>query len=401
MQNTLEKILKWQAKKALKKSGAKVVVVSGSVGKTSTTQAIATVLSESFNTIKTLKNYNSNLGVPCSIFEQNFPQKLKNPFAWVYIIAKNQLKILRKINVEVYVLELGTDKPGDLMEFSWLKPDIGVVTAVAPEHMEFFLSLDGVAKEELSIAQFCDITVINKRMINDVYLQYASTDDLYNYDRDDISHLGLSKSDLKIIGDHSLDAVAAGVAVGKALKMIDSDLSAGAKKIVPQQGRMNKLKGVSNTTIIDDTYNSSPEAAVAALDYLYSVDAPQKIALLGNMNELGLTSADEHSKLGEYCDPNKLDLIVTLGEDANNYLASAAKKKGCKVVTTISPYEAAKVILQNLKPDAVILCKGSQNKVFAEEAVKILLVNTEDENKLVRQGAFWTKKKRESFKELA
>ena len=149
--------------------------------------------------------------------------------------------------------------------------------------------------------------------------------------------------------------------------------------------------------IIDDTYNASPEAVKAALDTLYGIEAPQRIALLGNMNELGDYSESAHREIGQYCNPEKLDLLVTLAGDANTFTAAEAEAKGCTVVRVDSPYDAAEKIKFALKPGAVILAKGSQNRVFAEEAVKQLLADPADQSKLVRQSASWLKIKQQQF----
>jgi UDP-N-acetylmuramoyl-tripeptide--D-alanyl-D-alanine ligase len=161
---------------------------------------------------------------------------------------------------------------------------------------------------------------------------------------------------------------------------------------------MRRLVGINNSTIIDDTYNASPEAVSAALKTLYRLDAPQKIAVLGNMNELGKFSAEAHRQIGEQCDPKQLDLVVTIGPDANKYLAPAAEKKGCKVGTFSDPYQAGEFVKLQIKPGALVLVKGSQNKVFAEEAVKTLLADPVDASKLVRQSRYWMKIKAKNFK---
>jgi UDP-N-acetylmuramoyl-tripeptide--D-alanyl-D-alanine ligase len=111
------------------------------------------------------------------------------------------------------------------------------------------------------------------------------------------------------------------------------------------------------------------------------------------MNELGETSAAAHKQLGQLCDPKKLDLVVTLGRDANDYLAPAAKQQGCKVVVSDSPYEAGRLIAQAIRPGACVLVKGSQNGVFAEEAIKSLLADASEAKKLVRQSDAWLRKK--------
>jgi UDP-N-acetylmuramoyl-tripeptide--D-alanyl-D-alanine ligase len=319
---------------------------------------------------------------------------MKNIFGWGLLLSKNQLQLIGPKKVDVLVLELGTDSPGDIAEFSWLLPDIAIVTAVTPEHMEFFKTLDAVAVEELSVAKFSEKTIVNKQMVDHTFLKFAETEQLYNYSRDDIQHVGLKPEDLQVVGEHSIDAVSAGLAVGRELGMQTSSLQTGAKAVESQPGRMRVLNGLNSSKLVDDTYNSSPDAVIAALDYLYSVDSPQRIALLGNMNELGDSSSMEHTKIGKYCDPKKLDLVVTLGEDANHYLADAAKDNGCAVAAAQTPQEAANIIKNQLVDEgAIILLKGSQNSVFAEEAVKLLLANPDDENKLVRQSAFWQKKK--------
>ncbi len=159
------------------------------------------------------------------------------------------------------------------------------------------------------------------------------------------------------------------------------------------------IAGKKQSLIIDDTYNASPEAVIAALDTLYELPAKQKIALMGQMNELGKHSRTLHEEVGKHCDPKHLDLVVTLGRDANTYLAAAAEKRGCKVMRCPSPYHAADVIRPLLKKDTVILAKGSQNGVYAEEAVKALLADHRDVKKLVRQSRQWLKVKEQQFRE--
>lgn len=396
IRNIIAKIIRWQANKYIVKSNAKIVAITGSVGKTSTTQAIGEILSRKFLVRKTLYNYNTDLGVPCSVFATSMPSNVKNPFGWFAIILKNQLKIYRKHHIDIFVLELGTDQIGEIEQFKWLQPDINVVTAIAPEHMEQFKSIESVAKEELTASHFSDCVLINKTMVDHKYLQYADTTEMYNYSRGDVLEL-VDVSRLHVIGRHSLDALAAAIKVAQIFGLKDREIVEGLILIKPQKGRMSKLSGLRGSVLIDDTYNSSPEAVIAALDYVYQTDATQRIVLLGNMNELGDTSNFEHTKIGSYCRADMIDLVVTLGPDANTYTAPAASKNGCRVLKTTSPDEAADVIIQNMKDKALILIKGSQNNVFAEEVVKRLLSNDDDRDQLVRQSSYWLKKKKQNF----
>ena len=112
---------------------------------------------------------------------------------------------------------------------------------------------------------------------------------------------------------------------------------------------MQELNGLNGSTIIDDSYNASPEAVKLALQTLYSMPAGYKIALLGNMNELGKFSEAAHEEVGEMCDPKQSDEVITIGPDANQFLAEAAKKRGCKVQSFNSPYEAGDYLKQCLK----------------------------------------------------
>ncbi|HET7827881.1 MAG TPA: cyanophycin synthetase, partial [Candidatus Saccharimonadales bacterium] len=162
--------------------------------------------------------------------------------------------------------------------------------------------------------------------------------------------------------------------------------------------RMQILLCVNGSTIIDDSYNASPAAVKLALDYLYEIDSPQKIAVLGNMNELGSFSESAHIEIGKYCDPKQLALVITIGPDANKYLAPSASAMGCKVHEFDSPYTAGEYLKPILQKGAAVLVKGSQNGVFAEETVKLLLANPADVNKLVRQSTDWLKIKQKAFK---
>jgi UDP-N-acetylmuramoyl-tripeptide--D-alanyl-D-alanine ligase len=113
------------------------------------------------------------------------------------------------------------------------------------------------------------------------------------------------------------------------------------------------------------------------------------------MNELGSYTQQAHEQVGRYCDPKKLDLVVTVGRDAKKWLAPAAEQVGCKVESCDDPISAGKFVRKKLKPKALVLAKGSQNGVFLEEAVKLLLASSGDSGKLVRQGDYWLKIKKD------
>ncbi len=409
-------ILGWQVRRLRKKTNVKVVAVAGSIGKTSTKYAVATVLEQSYRVCWQEGNYNDLASVPLVFFGLDMPS-LFNPIAWLMVFIKIERKLAKEYPYDVVVIELGTDYPGNLVQFKkFIHADIGVLTAIAPEHMEFFMDLDTVAKEELTIAGLSNKLLIGIDYCDQKYL--AGIDDYLTYGESQESNyrlndvrFSLNGSKFRILkeGKEYIDdqhdsfaktqlmSVTAAVAVADFMGIDKQSIKNGIHKIMPVSGRMQRLQGINDSIILDDTYNSSPEAVKAALDTLYKIDAPQKITLLGNMNELGSYSDSAHIEIGKYCDPKQVNLVVTLGPDANNYTALAAEENGCKVVRTDTPYQAAEVIKDNLKNGAVILVKGSQNMVFAEEAVKALLDNPDDTGKLVRQSPSWLQKKQRIF----
>jgi UDP-N-acetylmuramyl pentapeptide synthase len=420
IKNQLTKLFVRQAKKILKNHNPLVVVVVGSVGKTSTKFAIASVLKQKYRVRYQEGNYNVPLTLSFVLTGQQLPN-LMNPFGWMKAWLKGQKYIYANFPYEVVLLELGTDAPGDIIAFKdIITADIAVVSAVSEEHMEFFGDVEAVAEEELSVAQFAQKLIINGDDTNKEFIKLFVPDmtdvALYGYDKKATYNVSSQRNghysfnvaisfpdatkletEVDVASKQGIKPIAAAVAVGDALGLTHHQIEKGIRSIQPAPGRMRVFDGINSTTIIDDTYNASPIAVEAALTALYDMKAPQKIAILGSMNELGAVSQTAHENIGELCNPNKLDLVITLGEQANTYIAAKAEEQGCKVIRTLSPIKAGKVAAQNASEGAVILVKGSQNRVFAEEAVKQLLANPSDIDNLVRQSDFWMAKKAEQF----
>jgi UDP-N-acetylmuramoyl-tripeptide--D-alanyl-D-alanine ligase len=301
---------------------------------------------------------------------------------------------------------------------SYLQADIGVLTAIVPEHMANFANLDSVAAEELSLRKLCTKIFANKDLIPPEYLGHLpSTTVTYGINQPadiqmkNIQWNGGENATFDIVyggitflhGEHEqvtepqLYSICAAVSVGTELDMTTTAVDKGIRSIKPVSGRMQHLNGLSGSLILDDTYNASPEAMIGALDTLYRMNADQKIAILGNMNELGEYSEREHRRIGEYCDPHELSFLATIGPDANKYLAPAAAARGCLVKSFDNPIDAGKFVKERLRKDTVILIKGSQNGVFAEEAAKQLLALPADSSKLVRQSRYWMRIKHKNL----
>ncbi len=393
LKKILVKMLGSQVRRLKQKNNFKIIGVVGSIGKTSTKLAIAQVLAADKKVRYQEGNYNDIVSVPLIFFSQKMPE-VWDVFGWLQILLQNEIQILRKYPFDIVVVELGTDSPGQIAEFrKYLHLDIAVITAVAPEHMEFFKDIKEVAEEEWSVRFFSDIVFANRDLCRVLPADFNHDNVIFYGKEFDQSFK------YEAVSPVQLYSASVAILIAKNFKISDEQIKKAVSEIKSFAGRMNKLSGIKNSVIIDDTYNASPDAVKIALDTLYAFAAPQRIAILGMMNELGKTSEMEHKKIGQYCDPKLLDLVVTIGKDANAFLALEARKRGCEVYEAKNSVDAGIYVKGKILPaqagknGAVILAKGSQNGVFAEEALKPLLADKSDISKLVRQDEYWMNRK--------
>lgn len=399
----------------------KLIVVAGSVGKTSTKTAIATMLAQKYRVRLHEGNHNTAMSVPMAILGVPYPDNIRSFSAWRQAIKYAKARILAPTDVDVIIQELGTDHPGDIEHFgTYLKPDIAVITAVTPEHMEFFKTMEAVAHEELAAGNFSKLALINRDDIDGAYAQYLTNGNIdtygtsaaaeYHFEQQDFTpeagHTGRFVGNelpegvdatIKVVGEHNLRPAIAGAAVGLKFGLSAQEIATGLAAMRPVPGRMNLLRGLNDSTIIDDTYNSSPVAASSAVQTFYALQAPQRIAIMGSMNELGESSAVEHEKIGKLFHPDMVDWVITIGDEAGKYLAPAARSNGCQVKPFMNAIQAGAFAHSVLDKGALVLAKGSQGDVYAEEAIKILLHDQTDVSKLVRQSPAWMATKEEFF----
>lgn len=420
----IQKKLEKYVKKYLKKFQPKLVIVSGSVGKTSTKLAIATVLNEKYRVRVHPGNHNTHLSVPLAILGIDYPDNIRSLGEWwkVRKAAKQRLK-QKEADCDVIVQELGTDTPGDVIHFgSYLYADVAIVTAVSPEHMEFFKTIETVAQEELAVSQFAKVTAINRDDIDRNFAQFMQKPTFVTYGLDQAAEYKLEISDaskdgikgifksptnnevsvsLQLISDGGAKAATAAGFVGMHLGMSLAEIAAGMSKITAAPGRMNVLLGLKHATIIDDTYNSSPLAVDGALKTIYRLSASQRIVILGDMNELGEASRKEHEKLAELLNPDFVHYLVTIGPQTKQFTAPSALKRGIPTKSFDDPLSAGAFVHSILQANAIVLAKGSQNGIFAEEAIKVILHNEdEDQWKLVRQTGDWLLEKQKQFEKF-
>lgn len=419
-QFVLKKLQKYVRQYFEKHPEVKLIVVVGSVGKTSTKRALADLLVQRYRVRMQEGNHNSEVSVPLAILGIDMPASLKNPLSWWSVFRAAKLRVKSSTDVDVIVQELGTDHPGDIAAFGqYLVPDIALVTAVTPEHMEFFGTLEAVAQEEMSISSYSRFVLINRDDVEGRFADFEANPNFstygttgaaeYRFEQQsfdaEIGYAGTIiaanhepfPATIKVAGEHSLRPVMGAVAASMMMGLSPDDITRGLALIRPVSGRMNILRGIQGTTIIDDTYNSSPAAAAAAIQTLYSFDnASQRIAVLGDMRELGASSQMEHEKIGAMCDPNMLSWLVTVGPDTEKYLVPVARSRGCQVHVARNAIEAGEFVRTVTEDKAVILVKGSQNTIYLEECVKVLCDMTEDKE-LVRQSPEWIEIKDKFF----
>lgn len=397
----------------------KLVVVVGSIGKTGTKAALGHVLSQKFKVRTSRGNLNAALSAPLEILGVDGPNNPRNPLEWLKVVSRAKKASKQPTDIEIIVQECGTDHPGDIPQFaSYLCPDVTIITAITPEHMEFFADLDSVAREETATTRVSEVTIYNQDDISPRHLELIESAQKISYGSDDSAdtwlevgefkfaqgficrlHIGDKMSDeilIPVLGIHQLRILVGAAAVADNFGIDIKDITQALGKITHVEGRMQLLAGLNDSSLIDDSYNSSPAAVIMALKTLYDLPHGKKIAVLGGMNELGEETAGSHREVAGACDPERLDLVITVGELAKEHLVPSLPGNIAHQHVNIAP-EAAKILTDLLNSDTAVLFKGSQGGIFLEEAIKPLLKKPTDQTKLVRQSSKWLKTKQDFF----
>ncbi|HEY1085539.1 MAG TPA: Mur ligase family protein [Candidatus Saccharimonadales bacterium] len=400
----------------------KLVGVAGSFGKTTTKMMIATLLSQKYRVRMDDTSHVSPTEVALDILGISRPQK-DSIFEWHKIYKAARERIKQPADVDVIVQEFDTGKLGDLNHFaSYLNPDIAVITGVSADHLQDFGSIEGLAQEELSLANFSKTALINRDDIEGRFAEFITNPNLSTYGttaaaeyRFEVSDVSLEKGyegkifapellsgldiKMKVYGEEGLRSGAGAAGVGLKLGLEPQSIVSGLATISPLPGRMNLLRGVNQSLILDDTYDSNLVSAANALQTLYGFPTPDRIALFGDMKDLGAQSESEHGRLGSLCDSNLLSWVVTVGEETEKYLAPRARANGCQVKTFKNPIDAGAFVHSVIEPGALVLAAGSDTNIL-EESLKIFLHDTHENRELVRQDEAWLEKKNEILEKI-
>lgn len=420
-------ILRVESMLVLWKYRPRIVAITGSVGKTSTKDALYAALSAFYYVRKSEKSYNSEIGLPLTIL--GCPNGWSDPFIWVFNILKGLwLFIWPHKYPKWLVLEVGVGKPGDMAKTAlWLKTDVVVITSIGPtpSHIEFFDSrkhlieeksglIKTLKKDGLLVLNNDDETVLGmKEKTKNRVLTYgfkedsdirASGENIF-YNEKNIPHGFIFRIDEGgssmpvviegVFGRNHIYASLGALAFVSGLKLNMLEAINKLKNYSVPPGRMRLLEGINDSYIIDDTYNSSPFACESAVKTLGEVKSlGRKIAVLGDMLELGRHTEEAHKNIGKFVKNNNIEILVVVGPRALK-IKEGAKEEGMdenNILEFKDSNDAGEFLKDFIKKGDFILVKGSQGTRM-EHTVEKILRDKKDRFLLVRQDKEWKEKK--------
>ena len=404
MKKILYFILKILAKLVINKYQPTIIGITGSVGKTSTKEAIYSVLNDKFKVRRNIKNFNNEIGTPLTILGYNQTPG-KNIFRYLAILSKAMALIFKKKKYpKILILEMGADKPGDIDYLTSIaKPEIAVITAIGSSHLEYFGTMKNIVKEKSKILRYLDLegwAILNKDDDNLKGLISNSKYQIKTFGRGEASDVRISDIRISqkeqvygtafkiiyqgaevpmflpnVLGWQHAQAAAAACAVALTLGMNLVEIGKNILDYKPARGRTNLIKGVKETWIIDDTYNASPQSSKTALDILAEIPATgDKIAVFGDMLELGSASEEGHKEVGREVFRLGIDYLYVVGERSRD-IARGAREAGMsedKIYHFPRTMEAGVFLQERIKLGDIILIKGSRGSKMEQLVYEIM-----------------------------
>ncbi|MSU76071.1 UDP-N-acetylmuramoyl-tripeptide--D-alanyl-D-alanine ligase [Patescibacteria group bacterium] len=414
MKSFLRRILVWKltllSRLVLWRRKPNIVAITGSVGKTTTKALTSRMLSERYRVRSSEGNFNTEIGVPLTIIGAKQPKRAGD--WWNITVEAIGLLFNGEDYPELLVLELAADKPDDLKHLtSYIHPDIAIVTNVRNVHLEFYDSVERIAEEKSWVVKRLKpggVAVLNHDDRRTKQMHTLAPDQTLYYGFDEASNVfvtGIKQSahgqtatlhyrdqtggktetypvKTPLLGRHQLYAIMAAFAAARVGEVDPKQALESIATVQAPPGRLRVLRGKNKLTILDDTYNASPQAVLAALETLYHFKGPHR-AILGDMKELGQDSVKGHRDVGEVAG-KFLDELVVVGEESN-HIAEAAKTAGMKpdkIHFAGNAIEAATLINQD-KKGGTVLVKASHT-IGLEQSVKALLADPQDAKYLVQ-----------------
>ena len=351
--------------------------VTGSVGKTTAKDMLAAVLGIKYKVLKTEGNHNNNVGMPLTLLGLNSSH-------------------------QIAVLEMGMDKFGEIDYLAHIvEPDVGVITNIGDAHIERLGSrenifrakcelLPHIKQDGLLVLNGDDTLLATLRETAPVPAVFCGQGEGCDYRAqvtggDGVSHihcrLTTPKMDREVkipaLGDHMIYPALIAAAVGERFGLTPDQIEEGINQFVPTRMRMNVLRRASEITILDDTYNANPQSMRAAISVLADSRGSRKVAVLGDMMELGPFAPALHAGVGEYLGTVGIDCLVAVG-DLARYIVEGARDAGVAQIIHCANREDAKAVLaQVVCPDSTVLVKASRGMKLEELTARLLELTKE------------------------
>ena len=342
-----------------------VVAVTGSVGKTSTKDIIASVLSKKYKVLKTEGNYNNHIGLPLTLLKLN--------------------------DHTAVVVEMGMNHFGEISLLTNIaKPTIAAITNIGTSHIGNLGSRENILKAKLEILEGLQengIIIVNND--NDLLYNWVQTVDNITpvtfgienksdfnakniLEKENETKYEININDCEynvavpVIGKHFVYNSLCAIAVGMTLNMIPDEIISGIANFELTQKRMDFKNIKNNVTVLADYYNASYDSVKSALEVVKNYNTKRKIAVLGDMLELGKFSKELHEKVGEEVFNNNIDILITVGNLAKD-IAKKAREKGTKIIYECNNNkEAINTLNEIVKEGDLILLKASNGMKFGE-----------------------------------
>lgn len=367
------KALGMLAKYYKKKFKIKTIAITGSVGKTTTKDMLYAVMNMQYSTLKTEGNYNNEIGLPLTVFRLNYAH-------------------------EAAVLEMGMSAFGEIRYLADIaRPDVGIITNIGMSHIENLGSQEGIFKAKTEMCEFFDknsLLIVNG---DDKYLQKAKNFEGFSvitygienecdYTARNIENLGLDGTKftvnmygrdydihVKVPGVHNVYNALAAIACGVHYNIGPNQIIGGIENFALTKMRMS-IEKAGTLTLINDCYNSSPDSVKAALKVL-ATQKTRKVAILGDILEMGDYSEKAHYELGKEVSENGIDMLITAGENAQ-MIAKGAEETGLDDIKSFNTTdELCEKVAQYLKEGDCVLIKASRGMHFEKIAEKIMEIN--------------------------
>jgi UDP-N-acetylmuramoyl-tripeptide--D-alanyl-D-alanine ligase len=360
----------------------RVVGITGSVGKTSTKEMAAAVAARAFRTARSPETWNTEIGIPLVL--TNMPE-----------------------DREVAVLELAMRGPGQIRELVEIcAPDIGVVTNIGESHMDFFPSREALAAEKGALIEGLPpsgVAILNADdpLVAALGGRTRARVLTFGCERGEVRAEALrvlplrgstfrlrtpeggAHVALRVPGRHSVWNALAAAAVGVALGLRAEAIADGLRDAVPLPMRLELIR-LGRVTLLNDVYNSSPQSVATALDALEEIEGSPRVAVLGDMKELGARSVEAHRRVGGDAARRRFDLVVAFGPLAAELAVGAREVDGPRVVHTNDVENVVALLQRELVPGSVALIKGS--RAMAMERITAALVRPEPTGAVGRGG---------------